>query len=72
MREVLSFDPLPPRQKGFRRGVVRWSDGRIAETLRWWADEIFICEGALLGKSASQVRALHLHRDGEFLQSRER
>jgi hypothetical protein len=68
VREVLSFEPLPPGQKGSRRAVVRWSDGRIAEALRWWDDEILICDGDLVGKSASQVRALHFHRDREFLQ----
>ena len=72
IREVLSFEPLPPEQKGSRRAVVRWSDGRVAEALRWWDDEILICDGDLVGKSASQVRALHFHRDREFLQSRER
>jgi hypothetical protein len=72
IREVLSFETLPLGQNGSRRAVVRWSDGRIAEALRWWDDEILICDGDLVGKSASQVRALHLHRDGEFLQSRER
>jgi hypothetical protein len=67
VREVLSFEPLPPGQKGSRRAVVRWSDGRIAEALRWWADEILICDGDLVGKSASQVRGLHFRRDREFL-----
>src|SRR5829696_1660619 len=69
IREVLSFETLPPGQKGSRRAVVRWSDGRVAEALRWWDDEILICDGDLVGKSASQLRALHFHRDREFLQS---
>jgi hypothetical protein len=72
IREVLSFESLPPEQRGSRRAVVRWSDGRVAEALRWWDDEILTCDGDLVGKSASQVRALHFHRDREFLQSRER
>jgi hypothetical protein len=72
IREVLSFEPLPPGQKGSRRAVVRWSDGRIAEARRWWDDEILICDGDLVGKSASQVRALHFHRDRDFLQSSDR
>src|SRR5215217_4005108 len=38
LREVLSFETLPLGQKGSRRAVVRWSDGRIAEALRWWDD----------------------------------
>jgi len=28
IREVLSFERLPPGQKGSRRAIVRWSDGR--------------------------------------------
>ena len=72
IREGLSFEPLPPEQKGSHRAVVRWSDGRVAEALRWWDDEILICDGDLVGKSASQVRALHFHRDREFLQSSDR
>jgi hypothetical protein len=67
--EVLSFEPLPSGQKGSRRALVRWSDGRVAEALRSWDDEILICDGDLVGKSASQLRALHFHRDREFLQS---
>ena len=69
IREVLSFETLPPGQKGSRRAVVRWSDGRVGDALRWWDDEILICDGDLVGKSASQLRALHFHRDREFLQS---
>ena len=72
IREVLSFESVPVGRKGSRRAVVRWSDGRIGEALRWWADEIVICDGDLVGKSESQVRALHFHRDREFLQRPDR
>ena len=72
IREVLNFEPVPTGQRGSRRAVVRWSDGRVSEALRWWDDEILICDGDLVGKSAPQVRALHFHRDREFLQSSDR
>jgi hypothetical protein len=52
--------------------MVRWSDGRVSEALRWWDDEILVCDGDLVGKSASQVRALHFHRVREFLQRPDR
>jgi hypothetical protein len=72
IREVLSFEPVPAGQSGSRRAMVRWSDGRVSEALRWWDDEILVCDGDLVGKSASQVRALHFHRDREFLQRTDR
>jgi len=52
--------------------MVRWSDGRVSEALCWWDDEILVCDSDLVGKSASQVRALHFHRDREFLQRTDR
>jgi hypothetical protein len=72
MREVLRFEPVPAGQRGSRRAVVRWSDGRVSEALRWWDDEILVCDGDLVGKSASQVRSLHFLRDREFLQRPDR
>jgi hypothetical protein len=72
IREVVRFEPLPAEQKGSRRAVVRWSDGRVAEALRWWDDEVLVCDGDLVGKSASQVRTLHFRRDREFLQRPDR
>jgi len=34
VREVLKFESLPAQQRGSRRAVVRWSDGRVSEALR--------------------------------------
>jgi hypothetical protein len=45
VEEVLRFDDLPPGSLASRRAVVRWSDGSEGEALRWYADEILICEG---------------------------
>jgi hypothetical protein len=42
--EVVSVEPLPLGASGSRRAVVRWSDGTVAEALRWW-DEVLVCEG---------------------------
>jgi hypothetical protein len=49
--EVLPFEDLPLGSRGTRRAVVRWSDGSEGEALSWYADEILISEGHLLGKT---------------------
>jgi hypothetical protein len=67
--EVLRFENLPPDALASRRAIVRWSDDTHSEALRWYADEIGITEGDLLGKTAEQLRALHFHRDRDWLQS---
>ena len=67
--EVLRFEDLPLGSRGTRRAVVRWSDGSEGEALTWYADEILICEGDLLGKTREQLRALHFRRDRDWLQS---
>ena len=51
--EVLRFEDLPPGSRGTRRAIARWSDGTESEALKWYADEILICEGDLIGKPAS-------------------
>jgi hypothetical protein len=66
--EVLSFEPLAIGETASRRAVVQWSDGSTGEALRWYADEILICEGDLIGKTAEQLRSLHFRRDRDFLQ----
>jgi hypothetical protein len=43
--EVLLFEDLPLGSLASRRAVVRWSDGSKGEGLRWYSDEILICEG---------------------------
>jgi hypothetical protein len=49
--------------------VVRWSDGTESEALKWYADELLICEGDLLGKTRDELRGLHFRRDRDWLQS---
>jgi hypothetical protein len=46
-----------------RRAVVRWSHGTECEGIRWYADEVLICEGDLTGKTRAQLRSLHFRRD---------
>lgn len=67
--EVIRVEPLPAGASGSRRAVVRWSDGTVGEALRWYDDEILVCEGDLLGKTAEDLRALHFRRDRDWLQS---
>jgi hypothetical protein len=45
VEEVLRFEDLPVGSLASRRAVVRWSDGSEGEGLRWYADEVLICEG---------------------------
>jgi hypothetical protein len=51
--EVVRLEDLPPGSRGTRRAIARWSDGTESEALTWYADEILICEGDLIGKPAS-------------------
>ena len=67
--EVLRFEELPLGSRGSRRPVVRWSDGTEGEALSWFADEILVCEGDLIGKTREQLRALHFRRDRDWLPS---
>ena len=45
VEEVLGFEDLPPGSLASCRAVVRWSDGTEGEALRWYADEVLVCEG---------------------------
>ena len=45
VEEVLRFEDLPVGSHATRRAVVRWSDGTEGEGLKWYGDEILICEG---------------------------
>jgi hypothetical protein len=57
--EVLRFEDLPAGSRGTRRAIARWSDGTESEALTWYADEILICEGDLIGKTQpTPLRAL--------------
>jgi hypothetical protein len=69
VEEVLRFEDLPVGSLGTRRAVVRWSDGSEGEGLQWYADEVMICEGDLIGKTRDQLRSLHFRRDRDWLQS---
>ena len=67
--EVLRFEDLPLGSRGSRRAVVRWSDGTEGEALTWYADELLVCEGDVVGKTREQLRSLHFRRDRDWLQS---
>jgi hypothetical protein len=67
--EVLGFEDLPLGSRGSRRAVVRWSDGTEGEALTWYADEVLVCEGDVVGKTREQLRSLHFRRDRDWLQS---
>jgi hypothetical protein len=43
--------------------------GTEGEVLRWYADEVLVCEGDLIGKTKAELRSLHLRRDRDWLQS---
>lgn len=65
--EVLAFETLPLAEKGSRRAFVRWSDGTESEACRWYVDEILVCEGDLVGKTAEQISRLVFRRDRDYL-----
>jgi hypothetical protein len=67
--EVIAFEDLSLGSTGSRRAVVRWSDGTEGEALRWYADEVLVCEGDLIGKPQADLRSLHFRRDRDWLQS---
>ena len=47
----------------------RVDGGTESQALAWYADEILICEGDLLGKTRDELRSLHFRRDRDWLQS---
>jgi hypothetical protein len=51
VEEVLRFEDLPLGSLASGRALVRWSDGTDGEALRWYADEMLVCEGDLIGKT---------------------
>jgi len=69
VEDVLAFEDLPIGSTGSRRAVVRWSDGTEGEALRWYGDEVLVCEGDLIGKTQAELRSLHFRRDRDWLQS---
>jgi hypothetical protein len=69
VEEVLRFEDLPLGSAGTRRAIVRWSDGTESAGLTWYADEILVCEGDLVGHTRAEIRSLHFRRDRDWLQS---
>jgi hypothetical protein len=69
VEEVLRFEDLSLGSAGTRRAVVRWSDGSKSPAMTWYADEILVCEGDLIGKTHDEIRSLHFRRDRDWLQS---
>jgi hypothetical protein len=65
--EVLHIEE-PALGGGRRRVVVRWSDGSTGQALSYFADEVLVSEGDLVGKTSSELRHLHFARDREYLQ----
>jgi hypothetical protein len=68
VEQVLRFEDLSIEESGRRRAIVRWSDGTRGEAISWYADEILISEGDLIGKTQDELRSLHFRRDRESLQ----
>jgi hypothetical protein len=69
VKEVVRLEELPPESLASHRAIVRWSDGSEGEALTWYADELHITEGELLGKTAEQLRSLHFRKDRDWLKS---
>jgi hypothetical protein len=69
VEEVIRFENLPIGSAGSRRAIVRWTDGTESDALTWYADEVLVCEGDLVGKTRSEIRSLHFRRDRDWLQS---
>jgi hypothetical protein len=69
VEEVLRFEDLPPGSLGSRCAIVRWSDGTEGEAVRYYSDEVLICEGDLVGRTLDAIRSLHFRRDRDWLQS---
>ena len=67
--QVLRFEDLPIGAMASRRAIVRWSDGTVSEALRWYAEEVLVCDGDLAGKTREQIRSLHFSRDRDLLRS---
>jgi hypothetical protein len=57
-----------PAGEGRRRVTVRWSDGSSGQALSYFADELLLSEGDMVGRTACELRALHFARDREHLQ----
>jgi hypothetical protein len=69
VEQVLRFEDVTLGSGGSRRALVRWSDGTEDVAITWYADEVLVCEGDLVGKTRDQIRSLHFRRDRDWLQS---
>jgi hypothetical protein len=58
----------PELGHGRRHVIVRWSDDSVCRALSYYAGEILVSEGDMIGRTAAQLRALHFARDREYLQ----
>jgi hypothetical protein len=65
--QVLRIEEPAPGE-GRRDVIVRWSDGSTSCALSYFADEILVSEGDMVGKTAAELRSLHFRRDREYLQ----
>ena len=45
------------------------AEGSEGEPLTWYADEVLVCEGDLVGKAREELRTLHFRRDRDWLQT---
>jgi hypothetical protein len=63
------FEDLPLSSLASRRAIVRFSDGTEGEALRWYHDDVLICEGDLIGKTREQLRSLHFRRGRDWRRS---
>jgi len=64
--ELLRIEEPAP-DEGRRRVIVRWSDGTIGRALSYFADEVLVTEGDMVGKTAPELRSLHFARDRDYL-----
>ena len=65
--EVLRVEEPAPGE-GRRHVVVCWSDGSAGRALSYFADEILVSEGDVVGKTADELLALHFARDRDYRQ----
>jgi hypothetical protein len=68
VEEFVEVRELPPGCRASRSLIVRRSDGTVGEAASFYADEWALTEGDLVGKTASEIRALCHARDVAYLQ----
>jgi hypothetical protein len=65
--EVVGIEE-PDDGAGRRHVIVRWSDGSVDRAVSYFADEVLVSEGDMVGKTAAELRRLHFERDRDYLQ----